>query len=119
MEKKDKEALARKRASVILRVRAGQITATEGAKELGISRKSYYAWERRALKALMETLEERPSGRPLEEEPDPEEKKKEEKIRNLEQENEILRARVEIQQLMMEMQLENKKKQKQKKRKRS
>ena len=119
MEKRDKESLARKRASVILRVRAGQMTVTEGAKELGISRKSYYAWERRALRALMEEVTERPSGRPQQEEPGPEEKEKEEKIRTLEQENEILRARVEIQQLMMEMQLENKKKQKQKKRKRS
>lgn len=119
MEKMSKEALARKRAAVILKVRSGQMTATAGAKELGISRKSYYAWERRALEALMETLEERPSGRPLQEEPDPTEKEREKKIRTLEQENEILRARVDIQQLMMEMQLENKKKQKQKKRKRS
>ena len=57
MEKMSKEALARKRAAVILKVRSGQMTATAGAKELGISRKSYYAWERRALEALMETLD--------------------------------------------------------------
>lgn len=118
MEKKSKEALARKRAAVILKVRSGAMTATDGAKALGISRKSYYVWERRALEALMETLEERPSGRPLQE-TDPEEKKREEKIRTLEQENEILRARVEIQELMMQMQCENKKKQRKKKQKKS
>ncbi len=118
MEKMSKEALARKRAAIILKVRSGAMTATEGAKELGISRKSYYAWERRALEALMQTLEERPSGRPVQKS-DPEAEKREEKIRTLEQENEILRARVEIQELMMEMQCKNKKKQRQKKPKRS
>jgi transposase len=47
-ESRDNE-LARKRAAVIFAVRSGRITAEEGAKQLGVSRKTYYEWERRAL----------------------------------------------------------------------
>ncbi len=58
------EELARKRAAVIFAVRSGQITAEEGAKQLGVSRKTYYEWERRALEAVTEALEDRAPGRP-------------------------------------------------------
>ncbi len=60
---KDKK-LARQRALVILRVRGGVLTARKGAKELGISRKTYYEWEERALRAMVLALENRPVGRP-------------------------------------------------------
>jgi len=60
---RDKE-LARKRAEVIFSVRSGQITAEDGAKQLGVSRKTYYEWERRALEAMTDALENGPSGRP-------------------------------------------------------
>ncbi len=56
--------LARERASIILQVRSGALTATEGAERLGISRKTYYEWEDRALAAMAETLENHPPGRP-------------------------------------------------------
>ena len=58
------EELARKRAAVIFSVRSGQITAEEGARQLGVSRKTYYEWERRALTAMTEALENGASGRP-------------------------------------------------------
>jgi transposase len=60
---KDKE-LARLRTAVILAVRSGQITAEEGSRRLGVSRKTYYEWENRVLQALTEALEDKPSGRP-------------------------------------------------------
>jgi len=60
---RDKE-LARKRAEVIFSVRSGQITAEDGAKQLGVSRKTYYEWERRALEAMTDALENGSSGRP-------------------------------------------------------
>ncbi len=60
---KDEER-ARKRAEVIFAVRSGQITAEEGAKRLGVSRKTYYEWERRALEAMTEALENKAPGRP-------------------------------------------------------
>ena len=62
MEKEKK--LARERASIILQVRSGALTATEGAERLGISRKTYYEWEDRALQAMALALESRAPGRP-------------------------------------------------------
>jgi transposase len=56
--------LARDRALVILQVRSGLLTAKEGAKLLGVSRKTYYEWEERSLKAMALALENRPAGRP-------------------------------------------------------
>jgi transposase len=62
MEKEKK--LARDRAAIILRVRSGALTATEGAERLGISRKTYYEWEDRALQAMALALENHFPGRP-------------------------------------------------------
>jgi transposase-like protein len=52
------------RASLILQVRSGQITAQQAARHLGISRQAFYKWEKRALKALLNALEDQPPGRP-------------------------------------------------------
>jgi transposase len=63
--KREKEQkLARQRAMVILRVRSGALTAKEGAQQLGISRKTYYEWEEKSLKAMALALENHPPGRP-------------------------------------------------------
>ena len=59
-----KKEKARIRAAVILRVRSAEITATQGAEILGISRKTYYEWERRGLEGLMQSLEDEEVGRP-------------------------------------------------------
>lgn len=55
---------ARQRAAVVFAVRSGQITVEEGARRLGVSRKTYYEWESRALQAMTEAMEERTAGRP-------------------------------------------------------
>ncbi len=62
-DSKDKEQ-ARKRAAVVFAVRSGQITAEEGARRLGVSRKTYYEWESRALQAMTEAMKDRAPGRP-------------------------------------------------------
>jgi hypothetical protein len=62
MEKERK--LARERASIILQVRSGALTATEGAERWGVSRKTYYEWEDRALQAMALALENHSPGRP-------------------------------------------------------
>jgi transposase len=49
---------------VILQVRSGALTAKEGAERLGISRKTYYEWEDKSLRAMALALENRPAGRP-------------------------------------------------------
>ena len=56
--------LARERALVILQVRSGTLTAKEGAKLLGVSRKTYYEWEEKSLKAMAQALENHTAGRP-------------------------------------------------------
>ena len=83
MEKED-QAQARKKAELILQVRAGQVSATEAAKELGLSRKSYYKWEKRALKAMLEGLCERKPGRPVSPPEDTEKEELRKKVKQLE-----------------------------------
>jgi transposase len=58
------EMQARRRAALIVQVQSGVITATEAANQLGVSRKTYYQWEKRALAALVASQQERPGGRP-------------------------------------------------------
>ena len=60
----DPQALARQRAHLILQVRSGRVTADAAARSLGISRKTYYKWERRALAAMVAALGNRDQGRP-------------------------------------------------------
>jgi transposase len=58
------QALARRRAQLIMQVGSGLLGAQEAARQLGISRKTYYKWERRALAAMVEALGHREHGRP-------------------------------------------------------
>jgi transposase len=60
----DAQALARQRAQLIMQVRSGILTAEAAARQLQISRKTYYKWERRALTAMVEALGNRDQGRP-------------------------------------------------------
>lgn len=62
-DSKDKER-ARQRVAVVLAVRSGQVTVWEGSRRLGVSRKTYYEWEHRALQAMTEAMEDRAPGRP-------------------------------------------------------
>jgi|SRR5215469_6282968 len=58
------QALARQRAQLIMHVRSGVLSAQEPARQLGVSRKTYYKWERRALAAMVGALGDREQGRP-------------------------------------------------------
>ncbi len=100
------EELARKRATVIFAVRSGQITAEEGARRLGVSRKTYYEWERRAIEAITEALEDRAPGRP--ETPRDEEKARlQEKITELESELFVAKKTVEVRDMLHAYELQN------------
>lgn len=97
MEKKKKRA--RERALVILQVRSGVLTAKEGAKRLGVSRKTYYEWEEKSLKAMALALENRPSGRP----PMPIDEEKEtlrEQIRELEKKLYLAEKTIEVKEIL-------------------
>jgi len=97
---KDKEQeLARERALVILRVRSGAMTATQGAQVLGVSRKTYYQWEERALKAMALALENRVAGRPCVS-TDEEKKTLRQRIRELEKKLDLAEKTLEVKELL-------------------
>ena len=45
-------------------LRTASLALQDAARQLGISRQAYYKWERRALRALLHSLEDQPRGRP-------------------------------------------------------
>ena len=91
--------LARERAMVILQVRSGALTAKEGAQLLGVSRKTYYEWEEKSLRAMALGLENRPAGRP----PVPIDEEKEtlrERVRELEKKLDLAEKTIEVKELL-------------------
>jgi transposase len=98
--KKEKEQkLARERALVILQVHGGTLTAKQGAQLLGVSRKTYYEWEEKSLKAMALALENRPPGRP----PvlmDPEKEALRERVRELEKKLDRAEKTIEVKELL-------------------
>jgi transposase len=98
--RRDKEQkLARERALVILRVRSGALTAKQGAQELGVSRKTYYEWEKRALKAMALALEDGVVGRPsvcMDEEKE----RLRQRIRELEKKLDLAEKALEVRELL-------------------
>jgi transposase len=98
--KRDKEQkLARERALVILRVRSGALTAKQGAQALGVSRKTYYEWEERALKAMALALENRVAGRPSVS-TDEEKERLRQRIREMEKKLDLAEKTLEVKELL-------------------
>ena len=91
-----------RRASLVLQVRAGQITAQEAARQLGISRQAYYKWESRALRALLQSLEDQPKGRPPSEK-DPQKEQLQSRVNELEQKVRLYEERDQIRTLLKQM----------------
>lgn len=85
MSRKQEQQQARRKAELILKVRAGELTAADAARRLGVSRKTYYKWEQRGLAAMLEGLHERSPGRPSQE-PDPEAESLRQRVLELEKE---------------------------------
>ena len=113
---KQERKLARERASVILQVRSGALTATEGAERLGVSRKTYYEWEDRALEAMALAVENHPPGRP----PTPLDMEKEElqrKVRDLEKKLYLAEKTIEVKDLLTAYDLHEAKKNQRKRKK--
>jgi len=114
MEKERK--LARERASIILQVRSGALTVTEGAARLGISRKTYYEWEDRALKAMTLALENHAPGRPSVP-PDTEKEELQSKVWDLEKRLYLAEKTIEVKDLLSAYDLHEAKKNEKKERK--
>jgi transposase len=92
------EELARQRALVILKVRSGVLTAKQGALALGVSRKTYYEWEEKSLRAMALALQNQPAGRPSA--PVDEEKEAlRERVRELEKKLDTAEKTIEVKEL--------------------
>jgi len=96
------QALARQRAQLIMQVRSGVLSAQEAARRLGVSRKTYYKWERRALAAMVEALGDREPGRPPRPS-DPEKEAFQRQTQELEAKLEVLEQTEEIRQQLQQL----------------
>jgi transposase len=85
-----------------MQVRSGQITAQEAAQQLGISRQAFYKWEKRALKALLNALEDQPAGRPKGT-TDPEKDQLKDRVEELERKVRLYEEREKLRALLKEM----------------
>jgi transposase len=95
---------ARKRAEVIMKVRCGLMNASQAAKELAVSRKTYYKWEHRALSGMLEGLTDQPPGRP----PQPVDTRKqllEKQLAEALRDNEILKHKMELKDVLTDLKL--------------
>lgn len=85
---KTKDEKARDRTELIVQVRSGRLSAKEAARRLGVSRKTYYKWEKRALSSLVEALRDREGGRPLRP-VDPEKERLKKRVEDLEAQDRV------------------------------
>jgi transposase len=95
----EEETMARTRLSVILRVLSGDLTATQAAEALHVSRKTYYEWQERALAGMKEALTDRPAGRPPMPS-DAEKEKLQEQIEDLSNQLELARKTIEVKNIL-------------------
>jgi transposase-like protein len=96
------------RAALILQVRSGQLTAEQAARQLGISRQTYYKWEQRALQALLTALEDQPTGRPKGES-DPEKEALQTRVQQLEEQVQLFQEREKLRQMVTDIMAAGKK----------
>jgi transposase len=89
---------ARKRAELIMKVRCGLMTASQAAQQLGVSRKTYYQWERRGLAALLEGVSAGRAGRP--EKASPRDSPLEKQLADTLRENELLKQKLILKDLV-------------------
>lgn len=92
----DEDTKAQARQRVILEVLAGRLAVTQAALELGVSRKTYYEWQERALSAMKAALVDRPGGRPAQPR-DPEKELLLQELETVEKERLLLASRLRIQ----------------------
>ena len=58
------ESAEREELLLIMRVEVGQLTASEAARQMGVSRKTFYQRAQRGLEGMAAALAPRPAGRP-------------------------------------------------------
>jgi transposase-like protein len=82
------------------------MTATEGAAALGVSRKTYYKWENRALGAMLDGLEDRDTGRPELPGPSRDEVELKKELEELHRQNELLEKKLELANMIHKFEME-------------
>ena len=100
------EEAARQRAEVIMKVRCGLMTASQAAKKLRVSRKTYYKWEQRGLSALLEGVLDQKAGRP-EKETEAPETALEKQLVEIQRENDLLRQKMALNNLVGQIGIES------------
>lgn len=101
---KDPSFMIRQRAEIIMKVRCGLMTATQAARKLGISRKTYYKWEKRGLEGLLSNLADKEPGRPSM--PiDPDKQAMEEDLVRMHRENELLTRQMALKEVLKDLKI--------------
>ena len=93
---------ARLRTELIMKVRCGLITARQAAKQLGVSRKTFYKWEERGLSAFLKGVTDQPPGRP----PDPPDDQcqlLEKQLKEAKREIELLNQKMALKDVLMDL----------------
>jgi transposase-like protein len=83
------------------------MTASEAARQLGVSRKTYYKWEQRGLSSLLDSLADQSPGRPGKEEPQ-EQTVFEKQMAGLRKENELLEQKLILKDLAFDLRIREK-----------
>ncbi len=96
-----KQHQAQLRATAIMEVLSGQMTATQAARRLGVSRKTYYQWQERALSGMLGALEDQPTGRPKTP-GDPQKEQMQQRIASMEKEMTVLRQSLTVKESMLD-----------------
>jgi len=94
------DELAMKRALIIMQVRSGQLTVDEGAEKLGVSRKTYYEWEKKALAGMMDALLNGEAGRPEVSQEDPEKENLKKRLAEAEKELCVARESIHVRRVL-------------------
>ena len=93
------EGMARQWVEKIIQVQSGLLTASEAAKQLGASRKTYHKHQKALLRTMLSTLTERRNGRPPKEQ-DEEKNALSRQVADLQRQVCTLESRLKIRQVM-------------------
>jgi len=98
------QQVARQRAEMIMKVRCGLMNASQAAEQMGISRKTYYKWEQRALSAMLAGLTDQPPGRPSQP-GDTINQTLEKQLQQLRRDNELLKHKMALKDVLTDLKL--------------
>ena len=101
---KDPPSAALQRAEVIMQVSCGLMTATQAARKLGVSRKTYYKWEKKGLQALLSGLADKEPGRPAAA-IDPDKQAMEKDLEQMHRENQLLTRQMALKEVLSDLKI--------------